>query len=255
MGKRWGVLFRISKIQTFESNSQLPVIVRIVLFVVQNIKDTNFWKQFTTLVCSHNNFCKLFRISKIQTFESNSQLPNSIAYCAPSCSEYQRYKLLKAIHNYTLYIFHILLVVQNIKDTNFWKQFTTFIYSSLLMFSCSEYQRYKLLKAIHNCLSLAVVMIIVVQNIKDTNFWKQFTTRWPLNKSFESCSEYQRYKLLKAIHNSGGRCDKYHRVVQNIKDTNFWKQFTTRVCLWILFRVLFRISKIQTFESNSQLTD
>ena len=61
----------------------------------------------------------LLRISKIQTFESNSQLIVDTVAAMRRCSEYQRYKLLKAIHNpwdsFTMYF----RVAQNIKDTNF----------------------------------------------------------------------------------------------------------------------------------------
>ena len=43
------VLFQTTKIQTFESNSQ-PLLILLKLFaVVSDYKDTNFWKQFTTI--------------------------------------------------------------------------------------------------------------------------------------------------------------------------------------------------------------
>ena len=272
-------LFRISKIQTFESNSQLPSMLHLLVPVVQNIKDTNFWKQFTTDFPFDAIHCMLFRISKIQTFESNSQPTPTATADRTSCSEYQRYKLLKAIHNFCDGTVVQFVVVQNIKDTNFWKQFTTrgvlllilrllFRISKIQTFEsnsqqdggylqkyscCSEYQRYKLLKAIHNCFKVSVKFFIVVQNIKDTNFWKQFTTIWkmPINgfwlfriskiQTFESNS--QPFSWTSSI-----RC-----VVQNIKDTNFWKQFTTPAFCLLCRLLLFRISKIQTFESNSQL--
>ena len=169
----------------------------------------------------------LLRISKIQTFESNSQPLWTSNSFADSCSEYQRYKLLKAIHNPPQMKKLPRRVAQNIKDTNFWKQFTTFRVVEVLFFCCSEYQRYKLLKAIHNSSLSNSNKDAVAQNIKDTNFWKQFTTaafrysgvkgllRISKIQTFESnsqqiftpishtarCSEYQRYKLLKAIHN------------------------------------------------------
>ena len=199
--------------------------------------------------------------------------------CSASCSEYQRYQLLRAIHNYTWLTTWIGRVVPNIKDINFWEQFTThhitrselpelFRISKISTFesnsqlvdtsdddsrSCSEYQRYQLLRAIHNERRWTVQVRWVVPNIKDINFWEQFTTgadvesfrkalfRISKISTFESnsqrkvakgclqfcCSEYQRYQLLRAIHNTK----------------------------WLSPRIsrLFRISKISTFESNSQL--
>ena len=61
----------------------------------------------------------LFRISKIQFFESNSQPPFPDPEGTQSCSEYQRYNFLKAIHNQWSELVTRLKVVQNIKDTIF----------------------------------------------------------------------------------------------------------------------------------------
>ena len=93
--------------------------------VVCRIKDTKFWKQFTTCLCFHQALRWLFVVSKILSFESNSQLP--------------------------LVCIGISYVVCRIKDTKFWKQFTTATYLPLLG-------------------------VVVVCRIKDTKFWKQFTT-------------------------------------------------------------------------------
>ena len=143
---------------------------------------------------------------------------------------------------------------------------------------CSEYQRYQLLRAIHNKNNWGATNIWVVPNIKDINFWEQFTTEmserslyWLLFRiskisTFESnsqqyftsvtnavgCSEYQRYQLLRAIHNSCSEVKSNNPVVPNIKDINFWEQFTTPRMTAIPRAALFRISKISTFESNSQ---
>ena len=143
-------MFRISKIQFFESNSQPSRGGRRPILVVQNIKDTIFWKQFTTFFKLFFSFFWLFRISKIQFFESNSQRTECDKFRLLCCSEYQRYNFLKAIHNRAFVLFDYAFVVQNIKDTIFWKQFTTEYQELFLFLGCSEYQRYNFLKAIHN---------------------------------------------------------------------------------------------------------
>ena len=143
------------------------------------------------------------------------------------CSEYQRYKLLKAIHN-TIFGFsnkiELLRIskIQTFESNSQPNSCFSFIFSS-----CSEYQRYKLLKAIHNLIVSFTLSKFVAQNIKDTNFWKQFTTRvFPcifdflllrISKiqTFESNSQLSLDNLFRLM------------VAQNIKDTNFWKQFTT----------------------------
>ncbi len=172
--------------------------------VVPNIKDINFWEQFTTIRFIHTRHTTLFRISKISTFESNSQPVELSELLRSCCSEYQRYQLLRAIHNGKVGGVVGSSVVPNIKDINFWEQFTTFIdfirnmellfrISKISTFEsnsqhilaqlftthrCSEYQRYQLLRAIHNPGNKLVADVAVVPNIKDINFWEQFTTCW-----------------------------------------------------------------------------
>ena len=134
---------------------------------------------------------------------------------------------MKAIHNIvgaTVWCKH---VVSNIKDINFWKHFTTIPAIKTTKIGCFEYQRYKLLKAIHNTATMSPTPTAVVSNIKDINFWKQFTTNSKNYKLSVYCFEYQRYKLLKAIHNELKELNLPMPVVSNIKDINFWKQFTT----------------------------
>ena len=297
--------------------------------VVSDYKDTNFWKQFTTTPLALQFQLLLFQTTKIQTFESNSQRPRGLLPTHQRCFRLQRYKLLKAIHNRLRQRKHIVVVVSDYKDTNFWKQFTTkalplipfealFQTTKIQTFEsnsqpssclpsaticCFRLQRYKLLKAIHNVtLSSCVLCVLfqttkiqtfesnsqrnpaenfageVVSDYKDTNFWKQFTTKpfsAPFSRllfqttkiqTFESnsqpfmvhylfekcCFRLQRYKLLKAIHNSAVMSPARISVVSDYKDTNFWKQFTTDPAEVTGIRQLFQTTKIQTFESNSQ---
>ena len=118
-------LFQTTKIQTFESNSQRrpppaasawrcfrlqrykllkaihneDVKDNQYLQVVSDYKDTNFWKQFTTIATVLSCNGSLFQTTKIQTFESNSQ------------PEHESFRGDNVVSDY--------------KDTNFWKQFTT----------------------------------------------------------------------------------------------------------------------------------
>ena len=295
----------ISKIPHFESNSQLTLSSILLPYgcywyqrylilkaihngsssltfrqrVVTDIKDTSFWKQFTTATINVVRVKRLLLISKIPHFESNSQRGTLKKYLDRSCYWYQRYLILKAIHNGIDFLFLIIGVVTDIKDTSFWKQFTTLIRFSwniplLLLISkiphfesnsqlflsdwirykcCYWYQRYLILKAIHNKDGATTGITGVVTDIKDTSFWKQFTTclvaplvdGWllliskiphfesnsqrPLLGSWHcvSCYWYQRYLILKAIHNLIISIFIKKKVVTDIKDTSFWKQFTT----------------------------
>ena len=174
------MLFQTTKIQTFESNSQPLWRWILAERVVSDYKDTNFWKQFTTLGELTGNVIELFQTTKIQTFESNSQRHKVGRQGVESCFRLQRYKLLKAIHNGNFHYTCRKTVVSDYKDTNFWKQFTTGVrrriqewalfqttkiqtfesnsqqsyYNSSGAYRCFRLQRYKLLKAIHNWIEL-----------------------------------------------------------------------------------------------------
>ena len=67
----------------------------------------------------HITYIQLFQTTKIQTFESNSQRANLSGVFFLGCFRLQRYKLLKAIHNNTLYWGIPTGVVLDYKDTNF----------------------------------------------------------------------------------------------------------------------------------------
>ena len=217
---------------------------------------------------------ELFRISKIQTLRAIHNIPWTEKFVG-CCSEYKRYKLLRAIRQLWYISFRWSQVVQNIKDTNFESNSQPIFYNCIMHHSCSEYQRYKLLRAprpTRSMFGLLVVWISKIHTFESNSQPQRISSSVSLR-----CSEYQRYKLLRAIHNTTAK-DKTlltlfriskiqtfesnsqpmciwtqkQNVVQNIKDTNFWEQFTTQCQTHPQCFSLFRISKIQTFESNSQ---
>nr|DAI36178.1 MAG TPA: hypothetical protein [Caudoviricetes sp.] len=64
-------------------------------------------------------YIQLFQTTKIQIFESNSQLVMPSGTRRRSCFRLQRYKFLKAIHNDDRTIYNTRTVVSDYKDTNF----------------------------------------------------------------------------------------------------------------------------------------
>ena len=246
-------LFLMSKIRTYESNSQLLQVFTRVIKVVPDVKDTNLWEQFTTPVPLYSQDERLFLMSKIRTYESNSQLSWMLGMKKSSCSWCQRYELMRAIHNLigSCFTSSSLFLMSKIR---------TYESNSQLKRSYSSYES-------------------VVPDVKDTNLWEQFTTAflWLTNcerlflmskiRTYESnsqhiilspstklsCSWCQRYELMRAIHNLSLFLTWKPSVVPDVKDTNLWEQFTTDDRIWSLFVALFLMSKIRTYESNSQL--
>ena len=222
------MLFCIPKILKNESNSQLNLedyLLRHCCFVSQRYwkmkaihnndrkrvtkdgvvlypKDTEKWKQFTTIQWLILLLLLLFCIPKILKNESNSQLTNFCNIIYFSCFVSQRYWKMKAIHNSLGCLFAWLYVVLYPKDTEKWKQFTTYWYGCRIgellfcipkilknesnsqhntkqnfnKFCCFVSQRYWKMKAIHNNSVQVIVVKLVVLYPKDTEKWKQFTT-------------------------------------------------------------------------------
>ncbi len=132
--------------------------------VVYQVKDTIFWKQITTLINWYIHLPTLFIKSKIQFFESKSQLQCSVAFVGECCLSSQRYNFLKANHNRLKVLWRIRIVVYQVKDTIFWKQITTtvsalkvnemlFIKSKIQFFESKSQQCDSQLKSIDGCLS------------------------------------------------------------------------------------------------------
>ena len=170
--------------------------------VVLYLKDTEKWKQFTTLKGRTSKFLQLCCISKIQKNESNSQLFHRNFGEIPSCVVSQRYRKMKAIHNSRSVVQKQSRVVLYLKDTEKWKQFTTinslseekrrlcciskiqknksnsqhYIRDMSILGGCVVSQRYRKMKAIHNFAGLQYFLFVVVLYLKDIEKWKQFTT-------------------------------------------------------------------------------
>ena len=247
------LLCYISKILKNESNSQLQIITNendkgcVIsqryskmkaihnIFVKQNdgafvvlyLKDTQKWKQFTTMNLTPHCLQQLCYISKILKNESNSQLVDRLAETQKSCVISQRYSKMKAIHNHRLIKYSKLGVVLYLKDTQKWKQFTTSqVYKLILLKLCYIS---KILKNESNSQRLGMCI--------------QSTLR---------CVISQRYSKMKAIHNTNSHYQKAHCVVLYLKDTQKWKQFTTCYIICFFCIQLCYISKILKNESNSQ---
>ena len=121
------------------------------------------------------------------------------------------------------------------------------------MISCFVSQRYWKMKAIHNKIENEPTKVEVVLYPKDTEKWKQFTTKECEEKFNEMlfcipkilknesnsqhryfciihsicCFVSQRYWKMKAIHNYFAFVGDTYAVVLYPKDTEKWKQFKT----------------------------
>ena len=221
------MLFRISKISTFESNSQQRQSCFCETCSCSEYQRYQLLRAIHNLSSSIRLLILLFRISKISTFESNSQPWQTLTKYAMSCSEYQRYQLLRAIHNcrQCKRIQHRLFRISKI--STFESNSQQCEKEGRKYTRCSEYQRYQLLRAIHNTNSYLAVSMLLFRISKISTFESNSQLNFSFELSFNSCSEYQRYQLLRAIHNEGWRLRMANEVVPNIKDINFWEQFTT----------------------------
>ena len=145
---------------------------------------------------------RLFCIPKILKNESNSQLEKQHPNLRHSCFVSQRYWKMKAIHNSLCRYRSEVIVVLYPKDTEKWKQFTTFSVMLKITF-----------------------MLFCIPKILKNESNSQLNGLFHLHP--KSCFVSQRYWKMKAIHNIGGHINSKHIVVLYPKDTEKWKQFTT----------------------------
>ena len=144
------LLFIKSKIQFFESKSQLVWFLANLLYRCLSSQRYNFLKANHNTHVSKILFFWLFIKSKIQFFESKSQHRPTRYLIEQSCLSSQRYNFLKANHNYCKVVYYNPSVVYQVKDTIFWKQITTIVAWNKNNYSCLSSQRYNFLKANHN---------------------------------------------------------------------------------------------------------
>ena len=85
-------MFQTTKIQTFESNSQLSEYDEKAIPCCFRLQRYKFLKAIHNYSCRDKFFCRLFQTTKIQIFESNSQLAEYEATAIPRCFRLQRYK-------------------------------------------------------------------------------------------------------------------------------------------------------------------
>ena len=204
----------------------IPSIQNLKLVVLYP-KDTEKWKQFTTLDTHLGNLDLLFCIPKILKNESNSQPTPAIPFIICSCFVSQRYWKMKAIHNGISFPETSLTVVLYPKDTEKWKQFTTF-----------------------NATATTTPMLFCIPKILKNESNSQLL-RW-IRVDYNSCFVSQRYWKMKAIHNAFIYYLNFLSVVLYPKDTEKWKQFTTIGLKPNCNHSLFCIPKILKNESNSQ---
>ena len=190
-------------------------------------KDTEKWKQFTTLYYIAQFVRLLLCIPKILKNESNSQrfaLSDSLPVC---CCVSQRYWKMKAIHNSSMNNGEVEGVVVYPKDTEKWKQFTTIFIGGFSVF-----------------------LLLCIPKILKNESNSQRICKWRARN--RCCCVSQRYWKMKAIHNKRyGKCF-LQSVVVYPKDTEKWKQFTTQSAQNKKNSVLLCIPKILKNESNSQ---
>jgi len=194
---------------------------------VSYLKDTQKWKQFTTPEFIKRNVALLCHISKILKNESNSQQAIKDQWLRESCVISQRYSKMKAIHNVRDVSQRYGKVVSYLKDTQKWKQFTTMMCQEVIPGELCHIS--KILKNESNSQPKYVPYSMKV-----------------------GCVISQRYSKMKAIHNTPIQLKKETWVVSYLKDTQKWKQFTTKTDNFLSFYKLCHISKILKNESNSQ---
>jgi len=163
--KRSYKLFIKSKIQFFESKSQPASTPGVVIRRCLSSQRYNFLKANHNSIGAVWSIVMLFIKSKIQFFESKSQLLYCLTHRSSCCLSSQRYNFLKANHNWISECSQCIRVVYQVKDTIFWKQITTLQRQDNFLNRCLSSQRYNFLKANHNrILSYSFLFMLFIKS-------------------------------------------------------------------------------------------
>ena len=153
----------------------------------------------------------MFIKSKIQFFESKSQLYSQWQTKPYRCLSSQRYNFLKANHNEEHHAYRKEKLFIKSKIQFFESKSQHFDKRSGGLQSCLSSQRYNFLKANHNHSMQFPHPTGVVYQVKDTIFWKQITTLYNCGiapqmlfikskiQFFESINKRNLKMLLKAV--------------------------------------------------------
>ena len=169
------MLFQTTNIQTFESNSQptSPLSLQALrCFRLQRYKILKAIHNSISLIII---YFVLFQTTKIQTFESNSQLDGVKYHLKKSCFRLRKYKLLKAIHNCPSSAKNIQMLFQTIKIQTFESNSQRYSRIASYCRRCFRLQRYKLSQSNS-------------QHLDDKKM------------NLAGCFRLQRYKFLKTIY-------------------------------------------------------
>ena len=122
------------------------------------------------------------------------------------------------------------------------------------LFSCIQYDKDTILKAIYNWLQININAICAVFSMTKIQFWKQFTTDYGSELSPDSCIQYDKDTILKAIYNIIKTFIYYQIAVFSMTKIQFWKQFTTFYSSNLFTSSLYSVWQRYNFESNLQLS-
>ncbi len=139
-----------SKIQILKAIHNIVANIVVYFSAVSESQRYKFWKQFTTQYSENAIKDALFLKVKDTNFESNSQQLLYISNLHMCCFWKSKIQILKAIHNAGwLHQSHHNAVSES-QRYKFWKQFTTMIYSYIILRGCFWKSKIQILKAIHN---------------------------------------------------------------------------------------------------------
>ena len=135
-----------------------------------------FWKQFTTSPNSLQTKCGLYSVWQRYNFESNLQRFLNLNLISLRCIQYDKDTILKAIYNTKSRKWLSVSAVFSMTKIQFWKQFTTrprkWLHCNGLY---SVWQRY--------------------------NFESNLQLLDAVNRKIQSCIQYDKDTILKAIYN------------------------------------------------------
>ena len=133
MWNRQNALYSICQRYNFESNLQQYRPRSVFKYAVFDMSKIQFWKQFTTHCGEIIISPLLYSICQRYNFESNLQHAIGKEMSERCCIRYVKDTILKAIYNRWYALSYSRAAVFDMSKIQFWKQFTTYLFTCLFM--------------------------------------------------------------------------------------------------------------------------
>ena len=157
---------------------------------------------------------------------------------------------MRANHNYVAKRFPQEKVVSKVPKILKWEQITTGFKRTLNSWGCFQGSKDTKMRANHNAIFIAMILLLVVSKVPKILKWEQITTYRHRSIHIWSCFQGSKDTKMRANHNGQVYWNAWKRVVSKVPKILKWEQITTDCSFAICIFSCFQGSKDTKMRAN-----